>query len=366
MVPLNVPKVMRACQGADYGDIDTVITVPDDVPVPYLDDVPQKKRADTMLIKTHAVSLAPGDCRVLSGITKKFQGPPSFPYIPGGDCSGIVVELPPDRTDLPFQVGAPRGALGEYALVSTKVADKIPDTLSFAQAAALVSATPSIVLADLIQEGERVLVLGARGGVGAHLCQLVKHVRKASLVVGVTQDPRSLLEPPIAIDAAVNYTTQDVYSMQEYIDKPFDTIVDLAGFGYARLQECVSQKKPLIVKTGKHGGRFITTVPPVGPIYEIDSIYQMVSVFILPLLWTTIVSRMFHRSTLPVYDFAMGLPETRDCVTRAFEYAKAGQLTAVMDPTGPFEFTTQGVRSAFHLQKSQHAKGKVVIRIAKD
>lgn len=78
-----------------------------------------------MIIKTHAVSLACGDCRVLSGLTRELQGPPSFPYIPGGDASGVVVEIPNDvKDDFPFKVGdrvaarfveGPRNALAEVS-----------------------------------------------------------------------------------------------------------------------------------------------------------------------------------------------------------------------------------------------------------
>jgi NADPH:quinone reductase-like Zn-dependent oxidoreductase len=44
--------------------------------------------------------------------------------------------------------------------------------------------------------------------------------------------------------------------------------------------------------------------------------------------------------------------------------AKEGKLKAVIDPAGPFPLTTQGVRQAFRLQESRHAKGKVIVKIA--
>jgi len=83
---------MRAALGADYGGIGKVLSVQDDVRVPRLDDEykPENKihplikaatktdRKTHMIIKTLAVALAPGDCRVLSGKTRAFQGPPSF------------------------------------------------------------------------------------------------------------------------------------------------------------------------------------------------------------------------------------------------------------------------------------------------
>lgn len=52
------------------------------------------------------------------------------------------------------------GALGEYAIVNTAVADKVPDSISSDEAAALISASPATVVAERIKPGERVLVLG--------------------------------------------------------------------------------------------------------------------------------------------------------------------------------------------------------------
>jgi NADPH:quinone reductase-like Zn-dependent oxidoreductase len=142
--PALLPKIMHAVQGKDYGAVDQMISVEDDVEVPCLSDVLEKNRNKYMLLKIHSVALAPGNCRVL---TRKLQGPPAFPYVPGGDCCGVVVELPEEAQEIPFQVAqeipfqvgdrvaarfaleGPRGALGEYALVSSLVADKDPDNL---------------------------------------------------------------------------------------------------------------------------------------------------------------------------------------------------------------------------------------------
>merc|ERR1719464_2400053 len=95
-----------------------------------------KDRKTHIIIRTLAVSLAPGDCRMLSGKTKRFQGPPyGFPYIPGGDCCGIVIDPGTDDDDNNyFQKGdivavrftvAPRDAIAEYARVSSTVCEKI-------------------------------------------------------------------------------------------------------------------------------------------------------------------------------------------------------------------------------------------------
>jgi NADPH:quinone reductase-like Zn-dependent oxidoreductase len=370
----ELPETMRAAQGKDYGLIDEMVSVEDGVRVPHLSDLPEKKRAKYMVLKIHAVSLAPGDCRVLSGLTRELQGPPSFPYIPGGDCSGIVVELPENAEELkiPFRVGdrvaarfaleGPRGALGEYSLVSHLVADKVPDDLSSEGAAALASASPAVLLADRIKDGERVLVLGAGGGVGSHLCQLLRS-KGASYIVGVSSKPQRLLESPISCDEAYDYTKQDPFSVQEFQKDPFDVVFDLASGGWPHLLQNVEKGVPSIVKPASLGGRYITTAPD-DPIFEIHSTWAALQVFLFPTLWRALVSRTWSRSKLPSYTYALELPSDRPVMTRTMELARHGTLKPVMDPSGPFPFTTDGVRAAFSTQKSRHPQGKIVVHVS--
>jgi NADPH:quinone reductase-like Zn-dependent oxidoreductase len=47
-----------------------------------------------------------------------------------------------------------------------------------------------------------------------------------------------------------------------------------------------------------------------------------------------------------------------------FQDVKQGRIRVILDPSCPFRFTEEGVRSTMALQKSRHAHGKVVINIA--
>ena len=366
----DIPKTMRAAQANDYGDIDEMLSVRDDVLVPRLADLPEKERKGFMVIKTLAVALAPGDCRVLSGKTRELQGPPSMPYVPGGDCCGIVVELPENTDeDLPFKVGdrvavrfheKPAGALGEYALVSTKIADKVPDLLSSDGAAALASASPAVDLATRIQKGERVLVMGAGGGIGSHFCQVLRE-RGAAFVAGVSKSRQRLLDAPLSCDKAFDYTCEDPFSSEEFKKLPFDVVVDLASGGWPRLLQDSKQKVPLIVKPAKLGGRYITTTPD-SPIFEAHNVWTILNIFLFPSLWRAIYSRTWSRSRLPGYTFGMSLSADRKFVTKTMELVSSNKLKPVIE--GPFPFTTEGVRAAFRLQESRHPQGKVVIHVA--
>lgn len=249
-------KTMKAAQGKDYGDIDDMIYVDDQVSFPNLEKLSKKQRKSSMIIETHAVALACGDCRVLSGDTREFQGPPEFPYIPCGDAAGVVVEIPKDVDNFPFKVGdrvaarfvgVPRGALAEYSIVSSLVCEKIPENVSYVDAAALASSCPALLIAERIQPGERVLILGAGGGVGSHTCQIMKS-RGAKFICGVSRSPDRLLQSPLSYDRAIDYTQQNVFSLQEFKDEPFDTILDLSSGGWLQLLDNQKHDSKSIVK----------------------------------------------------------------------------------------------------------------------
>lgn len=378
----NLPpesKTMKAAQGKDYGDIDQMLMVEDSVPCPTLSSLPKNQQKNYMIIRTHAVAVACGDCRTLSGLTRELQGPPSFPYIPCGDCSGVVVEIPniedKNARPFPFAVGdrvcarfvsSSRNALAEYALIHQAVCEKIPSEVSSVDAAALAGACPATLLAERIHTGERVLILGGSGGVGSLTCQVMRAQQGASYIVASTSQQPSdrLLKAPMNYDKVIDYTQQDPFLVEEFQDQPFDVIVDLAGAGgWLSLVQSSQMGIKSIVKPASQGGRYLTLTPDTA-IYEVHSIAQALNLFLWIPLWRAIKSRVWARSKLPKYTMAMSLDEERSHLTRTLELAKNGKIQAVIDPRGPFPFTTEGIRKAFRVQETRHALGKVVIEVA--
>lgn len=355
---------MKAIQASEYGSASN-LCLNEDIPKPI--DIPKNR----VLIRTEAVALAPGDVRTLSGRTKELQGPSSFPYIPGGDACGIIVDMgscQPD--DLGFDLGDritarfdgyPLGALGEFALVSIAMCGKVPDEVSAVDAVALASsATIALSLSKRIRKGERVLVLGAGGGVGSHLCQLLR-LRYID-VSGVSSNKDRLLKAPIYCNEALDYTEQDPLTYQAWKDKPFDVIVDLASGSWTPLLNLQSKGEPLIIKPASEGGRFLTTSLDEFW-YDVNGILPALKKFLLIPLWRASYSRLSpaSRKTLPAFTFATSLVNDLNIMNETLQLAKEGQLKASVDKRGPFSFTTTGVREAFRLQESRHVKGKAVI-----
>ncbi|KAL7507577.1 hypothetical protein ACHAXN_005863 [Cyclotella atomus] len=340
---------MKAAQCSDYTSTNTyesVLTVQESVPTPNLEyDTPPAGFKNPMLVRVLSVALAPGDVRVMTGDTRELQGPPSMPYTPGGDVCGVVVEMPKEskkKGEWSFGVGdriaarfvnKPMGMLGEYALVSPDVCDKVPESISNDAAAALVSsAAVAVIISDYIKEG-------------------------------VGKDAKRLKSKPISCDESVNYTKDDAFNNKEWQDKPFDVVVDLVGGIWPKLVD-QNQSEKSIVKSANQGGRYLTTTPD-SAIFQGRSVWQILRVFLFPALWRATYTRIgFSRSYLPQYSYVIGLPSTSDIVTRTLSLAEEGKLIPCIDDSGPFPFTTEGVRDAFRLQASRHAKGKIIIKVS--
>ena len=110
----------------------------------------------------------------------KYQVKPAFPFIPGAEVSGTIVEIGEHVCD--FAIGdrvmavCETGGFAQYVAVRDASAFKIPESMSFDTAAAmpLTYGTTIHALVDraALTPGETLLVTGAGGGVGIAAVQL--------------------------------------------------------------------------------------------------------------------------------------------------------------------------------------------------
>ena len=110
----------------------------------------------------------------------KYQVKPAFPFSPGAEVSGTIVEIGEHVRD--FAIGdrvmavCETGGFAQYVAVRDASAFKIPQTMSFDAAAAmpLTYGTTIHALVDraALTPGETLLVTGAGGGVGIAAVQL--------------------------------------------------------------------------------------------------------------------------------------------------------------------------------------------------
>jgi len=174
--------------------------LPIDNPSSFL-DVEMEKPEPTgrdILVSVRAVAVNPVDTKVRGGRgTEGVTEDP--PRIIGWDASGVVEAVGPDATlftagDEVYYAGdiTRSGSNAEFQLVDERIVGRKPNSLSFAEAAALPLTTITAYEAffdrlgidrDGADKGQSILIIGAGGGVGSIGIQLAK---QAGLVVIAT------------------------------------------------------------------------------------------------------------------------------------------------------------------------------------
>ena len=219
---------MRAAQVSQYGGPDVIRIL--DVPQPSVGP-------GQLLVRAHAVGVGPWDALIREGHSGV---PQTLPLIPGSDVAGIVDVLGPGVTG--FAVGDQvygltnghfTGGYAEYAAVSTASMARKPRNLSFIEAASVpvVAVTAWQMLFDYARAvaGQKVLVLGAAGNVGAYAVQLARH---AGLEVFATASSDDLdYIRALGAGIAIDYR----HPRFEDFTQAMDIVIDTVG-GDTRLQ----------------------------------------------------------------------------------------------------------------------------------
>jgi len=189
---------------------------------------------DSVLVEIRAVSVNPVDWKTRQGALKILLGS-KFPMIIGSDFAGIIKEVAPDVGS--FKSGDrvygaipaftnKSGALTEVARVRLKDLRIMPEGLSFEEAASLpiaaLTATNGLRRCG-VQEGTRLLVNGATGGVGHFAVQAAK--AKGAHVTATCSDANMELARDLGADAVYNYSGGNTLPS----GKEFDAILDAWG-----------------------------------------------------------------------------------------------------------------------------------------
>lgn len=194
---------------------------------------------DEVLVHVKATSLNAPDWRLLRGkpmmmrLSSGIFRPKHI--IKGTDVSGIVSEMGKGVTR--FKVGdevygdladAGFGAFADYVSVKETLLVHKPKRLSHLEAASLplTSVTALQGVRDLgkLQKGERVLIVGASGGVGSYALQLAKYF--GGYVTAVTGTKHVKQAKNLGADAVINYSVAPLDTLKAQ----FDLIIAINGY----------------------------------------------------------------------------------------------------------------------------------------
>ena len=308
---------------------------------------------DEVLVRVRAASVHPDVWHVVSGrpYVLRLMGSglrrPKY-HVPGTDVAGQVEAV--GRYVTRFQPGDEvfgetvtgyqwhnGGAYAEYVSVPQDALALKPGNITFEQAAA-VPTSGLIALHNLrqgrLQPGQRVLVNGAGGGVGAFAVQLAK--AQGATVTGVDATGKLDMIRSLGADHVIDYTQEDFTRG----DQRYHLIFDVPGNHPFR--ECRRALTPdgSYVLIGHDGfgdaaGRWLGSLPRVLGLVAMSPFIRQ----------------------LPAINFK--LPPKKDSMAVLNGYLEAGDLTPIIAKT----FSLDEVPDALQYLQSGQAQGKIVIKM---
>lgn len=229
-------------------------------------DQPREITPGHIRVAVQAFAVNPYDISLRSGAQQEFRSL-KFPYVMGNDAAGIVTEIFPGETD--FAVGDRvvihpiSGTYGQEVVLPNKKAAKIPETMSFPKAASIVTTgiTAYNLLFELLQvdSSQTVMVLGASGGVGSLLVQML-HQNKNHILASAAQKN----EAKIKNWGADEFVAYDTASPAKTFFEQADIVID-ATKG--------SKSADLGLKILKPGGTYVALNELPNPAERKDGTY---------------------------------------------------------------------------------------------
>ncbi|MEZ4639362.1 MAG: NAD(P)-dependent alcohol dehydrogenase [Caldilineaceae bacterium] len=320
---------MKAMVRYEYGLPDEVLAF-QEIDKPMVND-------DEVLVRVQAIGLHAGDWLTLRGIPYLMRmalglfKPKSIGV--GTDVAGYVEAVGKNVTR--FQPGDEvfgwsKGACAEYATTQEDKLVRKPAGITFEQAAAIPTSAAAALYGlrktGQIAAGQKVLIIGASGGVGTFAVQIAKSF--GAEVTGVCSTRNLEMVRSIGADHVSDYTQEDFTQSGEH----YDLILDIAGNRpLSESRRALTPDGTLVLAGGK-GGRWL---------YGLDRTIKaaMVSPFI--------------RQNLRGY---VSLPAHEDLVALK-ELVESGKVTPVIDRT----YSLSETPAAMGYLGEGHTQGKVVI-----
>jgi NADPH:quinone reductase-like Zn-dependent oxidoreductase len=297
-----------------------------------------------VLVRVHAAGLDRGTWHLMAGrpylirvMGYGLRAPKN--RVPGLDVAGTVVAIGAGVTRFAIGdevFGVSRGSFAEYACAREDKLARKPANLTLDQAAvvAISGLTALQGLRDVgrIEAGQRVLIIGASGGVGTFAVQIAKAF--GAEVTGVCSTAKLDLVRSLGADHVIDYSEDDFSSAHER----YDLILDIGGnASLSRLRRALTRRGTLVMVGGENGGR-----------------------------WTGGFGRQLRAVALSAFvrqRLVMKTPKEHYAdLERLVDLIEAGKLAPAIGSTYPLDRAPDAMR---HLQAG-HARGKLVITVADD
>ncbi|WP_127549323.1 NADP-dependent oxidoreductase [Paenibacillus amylolyticus] len=286
-----------------------------------------RAEANQVVVKLEATSINPIDWKLREGYLKEMYDW-EFPIILGWDVAGVITEIGSNVTK--WRVGdrvfsrpdtTRFGSYAEYTAVDEHLLAKLPDSISYEEAAAVplagLTAWQVLFTHGDLKEGETVLIHAGAGGVGMYAIQLAKNAG-AHVITTASEKNHELLYS-LGADQVIDYKKENFEEILKDIDLVFDTMGgEVAENSYKVL-------KP-------NTGRLITIVGE--PNHDTAKSHNVLAKGI----W---------------------LQPDGDQLQRMADLMEEKKIKSIVGAT--FPFSRQGIYDAHALSETHHAVGKIVI-----
>jgi NADPH:quinone reductase-like Zn-dependent oxidoreductase len=323
---------MKAIVQDRYGSADVLEFRDIEVPVVGPEEV---------LVRVHAAGCGPDVWHLMTGQPYFVRLMPGFYKVRAGvrgrDVAGTVEAVGAKVTGFRSGDEVMGIAEGSFAELAVARPDKLvpkPTGLTFEQAAALpisgLTAVQAIRDVAKVQPGQRVLVIGAGGGVGTLTVQVAKAF--GAEVTGVCSTSKMDLVRSVGADHVIDYTREDFADGS----RRWDVIVDTAGRRPVRqLRRALTPQGTLAIVGGDGGGRWTGG-------------------FFRQILRAPLLSVFSGQKLRPVVS-----KENREDLEALTALVEAGKVTPVVGKTYPLADAAEAIRE---LERG-HARGKIVVTV---
>ena len=216
---------------------------------------------DEILVRVRAASVDRGTWHLMAGLPYPMRlagfglRRPKAPN-PGRSLAGTVESAGQEVTEfVPGDevYGTCDGSFAPYARTRANRLAPKPANLSFAQAAAVpvsaLTALQAVRDQAQVQAGQKVLIIGASGGVGTFAVQIAKAF--GAEVTGVCSTAKTDLVQAIGADHVVDYTREDFTDSKHH----YDVILDIGGTNrLSHLRRALTPRGRLVMVGGESGG----------------------------------------------------------------------------------------------------------------
>jgi NADPH2:quinone reductase len=324
---------MRAVLVEQFSKVESLRIV--DIPDPEI-------AAGQVLVQVKAAGIGFVDALKIAG---RYQTKDALPFVPGMEFSGIVDEVGDDVTqpkigDRVFG-SAPRGALAEKISVVAAELSRIPDHVSFVQAAAVpvnyLTAAYGLMELAALRAGQNLLILGGAGGTGTAAIKIGRMIG-AHVIAGAASEQKRAFVRAQGADHAVDYTAEEWRKILATMTggRPIDVVFDAVG----------GDISPIAFRTLGWRGQHLVVGFAAGKI---------------PALPLNIA--LLKGASLVGVDSAQIRKREPDTYDRLTSEIAAWLETGVVDPPPTMAFPFERFLDAFEAIGSRRAVGKVVVEM---